>query len=284
MLIGQLTDIHIGFDKGNPEEHNMLRLRAALDKLVNGPNRPDLLLLSGDLTEDGSAEDYARLAAAVSICPFPVWPMVGNHDLRETLRAAFPQTPPSNDGFVHYVLDHGPLRLIVLDTLEVGRHGGAFCAVRATWLARMLAEAPDKPTLIALHHPPFTAGIPWMDTDAREPWVARLAAVLKGQSQVKGLIAGHLHRTILSHWEDLPVLVCPSTAPAVGLDLNPVDVNTPDGRVLITDEPPGYCLHLWNGKDVVTHFEYAGDYRVFARYDANLQGMIREMVGERPEA
>jgi len=283
MLIGQLTDIHIGFDKGNPEEHNMIRLRAALDKLVNGPNRPDLLLLTGDLTEDGNPADYARLAEAVSTCPFPVWPMVGNHDLREAVRAAFPQCPPSADGFLHYVLDHGTLRLVVLDTLELGRHGGGFCEVRARWLTDTLAAAPDKPTLIALHHPPFTAGIPWMDTDAREPWVARLAATLKGHGQVKGLIAGHLHRTILSHWEDLPVLVCPSTAPAVGLDLTPIDADVPDNRVLITDEPPGYCLHLWNGKDVVTHFEYAGDYRVFARFDTGLQGMISEMVGERPE-
>lgn len=282
MLIGQLTDIHIGFDKGNPDEHNMLRLRAALDKLVNGPNRPDLLLLSGDLTEDGAAQDYARLAEAVSICPFPVYPMVGNHDLREPLRAAFPHTPPSADGFVHYALDHGELRVVVLDTLEPGRHGGAFCEARAQWLEATLAAEPDRPTLVALHHPPFTAGIPWMDTDSREPWVARLAATLRGHAQVRGLIAGHLHRTILSHWEDLPVLVCPSTAPAVGLDLTPIDVNRPDDRVLITDEPPGYCLHLWNGKDVVTHFEYAGDYRVFARYDAKLQPIVREMVAERP--
>lgn len=283
MLIGQLTDIHIGFDKGNPEEHNMIRLRAALDKLVNGPNRPDLLLLTGDLTEDGHPADYARLAEAVSVCPFPVWPIVGNHDLRAAVRAAFPQCPPSDDGFLHYVLDHGSLRLVLLDTLEVGRHGGGFCEVRARWLAETLAAAPDKPTLVALHHPPFTAGIPWMDTDAREPWVARLAEALKGHGQVKGLIAGHLHRTILSHWEDLPVLVCPSTAPAVGLDLTPIDAEMPDNRVLITDEPPGYCLHLWNGTDVVTHFEYAGDYRVFARFDRGLQGMIREMVGERPQ-
>ena len=286
MLIAQITDIHIGFDKskagGNPEEHNMLRLRAVLDKLVNGPNVPDLLLLSGDLTEDGAAQDYARLAEAVAVCPFPVWPMTGNHDSRAALRAAFAQTPGSPEDFVHYVLDHGALRIVVLDTLEIGRHGGGFCEARARWLDETLATAPDKPTLVALHHPPFPAGIPWMDTDPREPWVARLAGALSGHGQVKGLIAGHLHRTILSNWDGLPVVVCPSVAPAVGLDLTPIDADRPDDRTLITDEPPGYCLHLWNGTDVVTHFEYAGNYRVFARYDTGLQGMIREMMGERP--
>lgn len=282
MLIAQITDIHIGFDKGNPEEHNMVRLRAVLDHLVNGPNRPDLLLLSGDLTEDGAPEDYARLVEAVSICPFPVWPMAGNHDVRDALLDAFPHTPRSPDGFVHYTLEHGSLRLIVLDTLEPGRHGGGLCEDRAQWLSAELSAHPDQPTLVALHHPPFPAGIPWMDTDAREPWVARLAGALEGHGQVKGLICGHLHRTILSHWAGLPVLVCPSTAPAVGLDLNPIDQDAPDARKLITDEPPGYCLHLWNGRDVVTHFEYAGDYRVFARFDENLQPMIREMIAERP--
>lgn len=283
MLVAQITDVHIGFDKGNPEEHNMVRLRAALDRLVNGANQPDLLILSGDLTEDGAPEDYARLAEAVAACPFPVWPMVGNHDARAALRAAFPQVPGSAEGFVHYVLDEGPLRLIVLDTLEPGRHGGAFCEERAEWLAQRLDEAPDRPTLIALHHPPFPAGIPWMDTDAGEPWVARLAGVLRNRPQIKGLVSGHLHRTILSSWNGVPVLVCPSTAPAVGLDLNPIDQESPDGRVLITDEPPGYALHRWTGADVVSHFEYAGEYRVFARYDEKLQPMIREMIAERPQ-
>jgi 3',5'-cyclic-AMP phosphodiesterase len=283
MLIAQISDIHIGFDPGNPDEHNMLRLRAVIDHLVGGPNRPDLLLLTGDLTEAGAPADYARLAAALAPCPFPVWPMAGNHDVRAALRDAFPHTPPSPDGFVHYVLDHGALRVIVLDTLEPGRHGGGFCEARAAWLSARLAEAPDKPTLVALHHPPFPAGIAWMDTDPREEWVARLAASLAGHAQVKGLICGHVHRTILSHWEGLPVLVCPSIAPAVALDLTAIDPDRPDGRRLITDEPPGYALHLWTGRDVVTHFEFAGAYRTLARFDAALQPMIREMIAERPE-
>ena len=67
MLVAQITDVHIGFDKGNPEEHNMVRLRAALDRLVNGANQPDLLILSGDLTEDGAPEDYARLEAHLEL-------------------------------------------------------------------------------------------------------------------------------------------------------------------------------------------------------------------------
>lgn len=282
MLVAQITDVHIGFDKASPEEHNLLRLRAILRRLAEGPHRPDLLLLTGDLTEDGAPRDYARLAAELASCPVPAWPLVGNHDLRAELLAAFPQVTPPPDGFVHYVLDQGPLRVIVLDTLEPDRHGGGFCEARAAWLSARLAEAPGRPTLIALHHPPFPAGIPWMDTDPREPWVARLAACLAGQDQVKGLICGHVHRTVLTRWEGLPALICPSSAPAVALDLTPIDPDRPDNRALITDEAPGYALHHWNGREIVSHFEFAGEWRTFARYDAKLQPMIREMLGERP--
>lgn len=289
MLIAQITDIHIGFDKsarndGDAPEHNLQRLRAVLDRLVNGPNRPDLLLLSGDLTEDGRPQDYAALVDALAVCPFPVWPMAGNHDRRGALRAAFPTLPGGSGDFIHYALDLGTVRLVVLDTLDPGRHGGAFCEERAHWLSATLAQAPETPTLIALHHPPFPAGIPWMDTDPREPWVKRLASVLGGRPQVKALVSGHVHRAVQSAWEGFPTAICPSIAPAVGLDLTPIDADAPDNRVLITDEAPGFCLHGWNGSSFVTHVEYAGDWQVFARYDEGLQPMVREMLGERPSA
>src|SRR3546814_16483896 len=67
-------------------------------------------------------------------------------------------------------LDTGPLRFIILDTLEEGRHGGAFCDVRARWLADRVAEALDRPTVIVLHHPPIDTGIEWMTTGLNEPW------------------------------------------------------------------------------------------------------------------
>lgn len=282
MLIAQITDIHIGFVPADPDEQNMQRLRRVLHHLSHGPNRPDLLLLSGDLTENGDAESYARLAAALEGLPFPIWPMVGNHDDRAELLKAFPHTP-AEDGFIQYALEFPSTRLILLDTLEPGRHGGAFCTARAAWLKAKLAERPDTPTLIVVHHPPFETSIPWMDTDAHEPWVERLADTLTGQYQVKGMIAGHLHRTIMSHWHNLPVLVAPSVAPAVALDLNPIDAEKPDGRKLITDEPPAYALHLWDGGEVLSHFEGVGDYATFASFDEKLQPLIRMLLAERPK-
>jgi len=283
LLIAQITDVHIGFDRGNPDELNMLRLRAVIDRLVTGPNRPDLLLMTGDLTEAGDQDSYARLAEAVRICPFPVWPMVGNHDERADLLAAFPQTP-SHGGFVHYVLDLPGLRLIVLDTLQPGRHGGAFCEARVAWLRDQLARDAATPTYIAMHHPPFESGITWLDSAASEPWIARFAGAVAGFSQLRGIIAGHLHRTIHTQWNGLSISVCNSTAPAVGLDLSPIDEDRPDNRELITDELPGYALHRWDGHNLITHFESVGNHVALARFDAQLQPMIKGMMAERREA
>lgn len=282
MLIAQITDVHIGFDRDNPDELNMQRLRALVARLSAGPNRPDLMLMTGDLTESGDAPSYARLAEAVRDCPFPVWPMVGNHDDRAALLAAFPQTP-SADGFVHYAIAREGLRLVVLDTLEPGRHGGAFCAARVAWLRATLAADTRTPTYIAMHHPPIESGINWLDSAAGEPWIARFASAVAGFPQVRGIIAGHLHRTIHTLWNGLSLTVCPSSAPAVALDLRPIDENRPDDRELITDELPGYALHRWDGQSLITHFESAGAHVALARFDAGLQPMIKGMMAERRE-
>ncbi|MCJ2177501.1 phosphodiesterase [Novosphingobium album (ex Hu et al. 2023)] len=280
MLIAQITDIHIGFDRGNPDEYNMQRLKVVLNRIVDGPNRPDLLLMTGDLTEFGDAESYARLAEAVSVCPFPVLPMTGNHDDRAALLAAFPDTS-SHDGFIQYALELGALRLVVLDTLDPGHHGGAFCETRAAWLSAELAAHPDVPTVIALHHPPFESGLSWLDSGAGEPWIARLAQAVAGHRQVRAIIGGHLHRTIQTMWEGLPMVVCASTAPLVSLDLNPVDPEQPDGREMISNELPAYALHRWDGDRFVSHVESVGGHQILVRYDERMQETVRLIVGER---
>jgi len=282
LLIAQITDLHVGFDPGNPDEHNMLRLRAVLERIVASPNRPDVLLMSGDLTEFGDAESYRRLAEAVADCPFPVLPMAGNHDTRAPLLTAFPGTP-GHDGFVQYAVDLKGLRLIVLDTLDPGRHGGAFCETRAAWLAAELSAHADTPTLIALHHPPFESGIEWIDCGSREPWIARLADTVRGQRQVCGMVTGHLHRSIHTCWEGIPLTVCSSTAPLVALDLTPIDPEVPDRRAMITDELPAYALHRWDGQRLVSHVEAVEGHAVIARFDAGLQDVVKLIVSERTD-
>ena len=281
MLIAQMTDIHIGFAPDEkPEEFNRLRFRATLARILDAPNRPDMLVLSGDITDHGDRHSFERTAELLAECPFPIWPMVGNHDTRAELLNAFPQVR-ADDGFVHYVLEQEGLRIVLLDTLEEGRHGGAFCERRQAWLEARLDEAPETPTLIFMHHPPVVSGIEWMDPGADEPWVQRLAAALRGREQVLAIHCGHLHRPLAASFEGIPLCVTPSVAPLVAMDLRPIDRNDPDQRDLITTEPPTYALHRWDGTSLVTHYERISDWRVLAHFSDKLQPMIEEIMSER---
>lgn len=281
MLIGQITDVHLGFDPDNPAEFNRKRLDQVIRHLCDAHNRPDMLLVTGDLVDRGDEESYRRLVSALSPCPFPVWPCLGNHDVRANFLTHFPHISTADD-FVQYEIDTGPLRLLVLDTLEEGRHGGAFCERRAAWLAAKLADDDGRPVIIVMHHPPVEVGIDWMNTHPEEPWVQRFSAVIAGKTQVKALICGHLHRAIVSAWQGTTVAICPSTAPQVALDLAPIDLDHPDSRPMIVADPPAYALHRWNGRELVSHFDTADEHVTLAKYDDVMQPLVRALMSERP--
>lgn len=281
MLIAQVTDIHLGFDPDNPNEFNRKRLDQVLRRLCAMDPKPDLLLATGDLVDRGDGESYRRLKEALDACPFPVWPCLGNHDVRESFAEHFPEIPTAG-GFVQYEVETGPLRFLFLDTLEEGRHGGAFCEVRAKWLSDRLAEKPDRDTVIVLHHPPVDVGIDWMSTHPDEPWVARLAEAIERHHQIKAMVGGHLHRPISVGWRGKTLSICPSTAPQVALDLSPIDPDAPDGRPMIIADPPAYALHRWNGRELVSHFDTADEHVMLAKYDAKMQPLVRSLLAERP--
>ena len=154
-----------------------------------------MLVLSGDITDNGDLDSFEKTAELLAECPFPVWPMVGNHDTREALVEAFPQVE-LDGGFLHYAIEDDGLRMLLLDTLEHGRHGGAFCEARAAWLTAQLDAAPDTPTLIFMHHPPVVSGIEWMDPAPDEPWIQRFGAAVEGRGQILAIHCGHLHRPL----------------------------------------------------------------------------------------
>lgn len=281
MLIAQITDVHLGFDPDNPSEFNRKRLDQVLRVLSAMKQPPALLLATGDLVDRGDSESYRRLRNALSICPFPVWPCMGNHDQRDAFLEYFPEIP-SVDGFIQYEVEAGALRFLIIDTLEEGRHGGAFCATRAAWLRDRLAEQPDRDTIIVMHHPPVDVGIEWMATHPEEPWVTRFADAIEGHGQVKGIICGHLHRAISVGWRGTTISICPSTAPQVALDLTPIDPDQPDNRAMIIADPPAYALHKWNGRELVSHFDTADEHVMLAKFDETMQPLVRALIEERP--
>jgi 3',5'-cyclic-AMP phosphodiesterase len=280
VLIAQITDIHLGFDPGNPAEFNRKRLDQVVKHIQSGPNRPAMVLATGDLVDHGDPDSYRRLASALSTLDCPVHMCLGNHDNRANFIAQFPDTPVA-DGFVQYVIEQEMFRLIILDTLEEGLHGGSFCDVRAHWLRSRLAERPDTPTIIVMHHPPIEVGIAWMNTPPDAPWVATFADAISGATQIKSILCGHLHRPIVAQWRGTTIAICASTAPQVALDLNPMDPDYPDRRAMIVADPPSYALHWWNSRELITHFDTADEHVMLAKYDETLQPLVKYLFAER---
>jgi 3',5'-cyclic-AMP phosphodiesterase len=281
VLVAQITDIHLGFDPGNPDEYNRQRLDQTLRVLAAMTPLPDLLLVTGDIADNGDDRDsYERFREAIAGLPFPVFPAMGNHDNRAIFREVFPDAADV-DGYVQYAIDHLPVRILVLDTLETGRHGGGFDAVRAAWLEARLAEAPGRPTLIVLHHPPIATGLSWMTENPDADWVLRLRAIVEAHPNIVAMVSGHLHRPIVTRWAGTALAVCPSTAPQVALDMEAMDPDHPDERPMIVADRPYFALHYWNGEGLITHFDTVEDHEVLARYSPKRQGLIRMLNKER---
>jgi len=267
LTIAQITDLHItNGSQPKDQARNEARLRTALQDIYDLKPAPAAILVTGDLVDRGQPDEYAALKEILAGSKIPIHFGVGNHDSRPAFRKAFPDTPVDENGFIQYAFMVDNLRIVMCDTLEGKEHGG-FCEKRAAWLARTLDEAPDTPTVLALHHPPIASGIVWMDEPPDAPWLVRLAAVLKGRTQIRGMICGHMHRAYNGLFAGQVVSVSSATSIQLALDLRPIDLRVPDGRELLTERAPGYTLLVWNNDSLAMHSCPAGKFRPAVTYD-----------------
>jgi len=233
-VVLQITDTHIGGDWGG--EDPVAGLAAVIDEVLRLPDRPDAVLLTGDLTEHGAAAEYATVRELTSAIAAPLHVLPGNHDDRATLRAQFGLRGSGAEP-IHYAVDLGPLRLLALDTSIPGSAAGALDADQLAWLDAELAGAPSQPTLLALHHPPFVTGIaPWDEIGLAQADRGALGALLEGHPQVRRLVAGHVHQILAGSLAGRPVLTAPSTYVQARLDFTATELELVPGA-------RGFALH-----------------------------------------
>lgn len=234
-LLAQISDTHVRADDGGESAR---QLRRALNQA--SAYQADAILLTGDLVNDERDEEYAAFAAAIADPPAPLYVMPGNHDDRGRIRAHLPGHTYLPDGpFLSFVLEQFPVRIIALDQIVPGETHGLLTEAQAEWLDRTLAAAPDKPTIVALHHPPFATydllfdRIGLLDGDL-------FRSVISRHRQVERVICGHHHRAVVGQVAHAPVIVAPSTSWVYGLALHPGQQIAPK-----TLEAPGWTLHVW---------------------------------------
>ncbi|NOX72375.1 MAG: phosphodiesterase [Alphaproteobacteria bacterium] len=251
MLIAHISDIHIA--KPGQKTCGVARMAENLARCVDSINalkpRPDLVLLSGDISNGSSHAETAHAARILSALDCPLYLVPGNHDDRDVTRKVFGDKacPSCKDGFINYSIEGHPLRIIALDSVNPGLPGGQLCENRLVWLRACLTRGGDQPTVIFMHHPPLKLGVPETDADGFTG-AEQLGRIVADFPNIERILCGHIHLTTHTRWRGSIV----STAPSIGMQLTLDLTQSAPSKFLLSD--PAYLLHHWTPDRVlVTH-------------------------------
>lgn len=256
-----MTDLHL---TGTGELHfghdTHETTRFALDHVRANFGDADFLAITGDLANWGEPGAYRKLKALLEDFPLPVYLMVGNHDNRDNFLEVFGDRHPFDAPFVQYFADHGPYRLLFLDTQTVGTAGGAFGSYRLRWLDRQLSESPRE-ILIFMHHHPTPTGAFAMDAKGVADWDDFHKVLARHSGKIRHIFHGHCHADMQGHVEGISFSGLRSMGSQVYPDLATEMVTRWSGA-------PHYAVALVGERSLITHpqdFTYAGDADTHAR-------------------
>ena len=225
MLLAQLSDPHVNDDDPGAAQ----ALARAVQAVLRLRPAPDAVLVSGDLAEHGSPTEYDTVRELLARLPMPVVAIPGNHD-----------DPEAVDGARE--LEVAGYRLVLCDTHLDGRPDGRLD------VERLSARLDDMPTIVAMHHPPVLIGIDALDAiglpaEDREA----LAQLLANATQIRRVVAGHVHRSASGTLGGCGVVTCGSVYMQARLELET------DALELNPDEPAAYALHADVKGELVSH-------------------------------
>ena len=216
VTIAQISDTHILARSteqpvGESRAENLRRCVADINRLRP---RPDVVVHTGDTVQHGQPEEYGHLRDILSDLEVPFYLIPGNRDCRDGLRAAFRDHAHLEAGgdFLHYAVEDYAVRLVGLDSTAPGERKGRFCEQRVAWLDATLAEVPEKPTVLFIHHPPFDVGDHYVGGYRVPQEAEELASVVGRYPQVARLLCGHVHSPVEQRWAGTQATIMPSVA------------------------------------------------------------------------
>lgn len=241
MLIAQVSDIH-----ASPENDCLSRFDRVLAWLAQ--LQPDVLVLSGDLTDNHWLEGYKQIAARLDRQTYPSLILPGNSDDRHLIRSVWGESPWTNDAStdaLHFIHDAGSLRLIGLDsTVDNQDYGNV--TDHLAWLDKQFSDAENSPSLLFMHHHVFASGIPTLDETLCKG-LGKLEALIRDTpNRLLALSSGHVHRPVAGTFAGIPAYICGSVCPA-----NPVWLGTEN--VPPVGDPPALMIHRYVSNALSSH-------------------------------
>ncbi|MDE0969546.1 MAG: phosphodiesterase [Octadecabacter sp.] len=198
----------------------------------------DAVLVTGDLSDDGSKVSYEKFKDLLAPLDLPLLVIPGNHDVREPMRAAF-VTQFTSNGPLNWVNQVGDLTIIGLDTLVEGTGKGTLSTQTLDFLETTLANAHNKPILLAMHHPPFLSGINFMDNIGLTNRDA-FCDIVSCHIGPMRIVCGHIHSMMITDVGGHTAISAPSPCSTFNYDIRDC---APIGFMVQED---GCLLHKWS--------------------------------------
>lgn len=203
--LAQISDCHLSTHPDTP--YRGLSADAGLATVVKAVAdwRPDAVMLTGDLSEDGSEASYRRLAEHIAPLNVPVCALPGNHDVPDLMQAYFSHGPYQGA----CVLPAGDWKLLLINSARPRRIDGSIDPGDLLRVQQYLQG--DSPAILALHHQPIAIGAAWIDKYRLDQPDGLLACVAD-QPQVKAVVWGHVHQAFETQIGSTRFLSAPSSA------------------------------------------------------------------------
>ena len=236
MRIAHISDFHLPNKPGQSvndalPDANLVEAVATLKKQTP---KPELIVLGGDLLDDGQKGKYETIADLFKDFQVPVHTVLGNHDdLKNLKKSSLVEKGRNYPGYGSF--DHGKVPLILLRTAGTGKSYGHLDEEQLLWLSEDLSENRAKPVLIFMHHHPIDSGIPWLDNMKLQNADAFWEIVPPYSNNVLGVFFAHLHIQISTAIRGVLV----ASPPAVCFQYSG---NIDTDKAEISGEQPGFNL------------------------------------------
>ncbi|WP_159774232.1 phosphodiesterase [Streptomyces sp. HM190] len=249
LVLAHISDLHLdGTDRATR------RAERVRDLLWDLPGRVDALLVTGDIADHGTEDEYEEAALLLGLrdgdAPFPVLTCPGNHDSRAPYRKALLGEPPT-DGPVNSVRLFDDAAVLMCDSSVPGRDEGELDAQTYAWIEETLDDLDgDRPALLAFHHPPVALHHPLPDA-YRLGRPTALARLLERRTEIAGIVTGHAHTPAATTFAGRPLVVGPGVTWTLRL---PWEGDQAADR----EAPPGLAFHVLDDEGRLTsHFRVA---------------------------
>jgi Icc protein len=240
-VLVHLSDLHI--DEG---ERSRSRAQATVDFVRNLAGPISVVLVTGDLADNGEPSEYEFVRDLLGCIDRPVLACPGNHDVRGPYRRVF-LGEDDTAGPINRIYQVDGITYAMCDSSIPGRNDGYLDDETLDWLDAALSERPRNPAFVCFHHPPAELASPFIDR-VRQFGSERLAAVVRRHDHVVAILCGHAHSPTALTFAERQTLVAPGVVSTLRF---PWEGEDGFGQTL----PPALAFHILDDdRRLVTHY------------------------------